>query len=290
MHDHWLVLLNALPSIPGEFLGRVFAVLIGAFAGAYAANWFAFRKARIERNTAELLAINAATSMTFGILNDACSFKDQYGRRTVENFRASKKHYLSALQNPPPGKQIDVNFEFYHLSHFKTPIEKLYDLCMSEINMTGIGLHAVSVLSQSLESFRRSLDGRNQAAERLEKTQMPPDEKAYTYFGINTGSGVHDTRFSDSIEGFEHSLDSVIYCCCFLIGQLARIGEQVEKRNGKNGPRLRRAEIKGIEADSDLFPERSGFPDFEKALENQNESEEKSRRSWFSFFGKSKGK
>ncbi len=201
MNDFWKEFVNALPLLPIDFLGSVLAVLIGAFAGAYAANWFAFRKARIERNTAELRAINSATSMTFGILNDSCNFKDQYGRSTVKNFQSEKEKYQNSLENLVPGSKIQVNFEFYHLSHFKTPIDKLYDLCVIEMNMTGIGLHAVSVLSQSLESFCRSLEGRNQIAKALEKTRMLPDEKAFRYFGIDTGSGVYDTRFSDSIEG-----------------------------------------------------------------------------------------
>jgi len=241
--------------------------LIGAFAGAAGANWFASKKEQTRALAHEVRATNSATQLAAAIANHSLGFKDQIGKQTITQYFCDRDRYIHFLEDAKlgrkPGEKFHVEYTFGNLKSFEHNSSKLVELVLHEISdapeIGTIALH----LEQTLNSFDHVMALRNAELVRLEalKGEKNDDEFAHIYFGIETNDGLIDERLKTAMEGFRSLLEDIIFFSIKLSEKTCVYATAKSKKFGKRKS-LKATTVNFGGVDKSLLPDKNNYPDF----------------------------
>jgi hypothetical protein len=240
--------------------------LIGAFAGAAGANWFASRKETNRQTIMEIRAANAATSLSGALANHALGFKEQVGLLTINQYFGDRDRYIAFLEEAKvgkrPGEAFQIEYAFTNLKHFAHDAPKLTHLVLHEVSADPMTVTIALHLEQTLNSLENVVKQRNLEIERLGKCKgkISDDEFAHLYFGIETGDGRIDERFVNTMEGFRELLDDTIFFSIELNEKTSTLAQNIANKLGKKSPKPTVFDFTQVSAG--LLPDRSNYLDF----------------------------
>jgi len=251
--------LNTLNSAFGTALAGAF---FGAAAASYLANRSNNKKFLLER----LLACNTAINLTIATLQHSLGFKEQLARPIIQEFNFDKDRYLKFLSDAAEGKvagNFEVQYNFGKVNLFRHRAHEIEGLVLSKVGVSGKTSMASTFLSQTLHSLEIAISQRQIEVERLSelKGSITDDELAHRYFGIETNSGLFDTRLSDSMTSIERQLDDTLFYSKFIFDGLILVSSSLTNQIGKSAPDQVVFTF-GDEKLADLMPDKNNYPDW----------------------------
>lgn len=255
-----------------NFMSSILGALIGAGAGAFAANWFADKKERDRLAITRLQHNNAAVVLATSIANHSLTFKKQHVRDMCNGFKANRERYEAFLKEAAkgslPGVPFEMEYDFRLLTLFHHDGDELHTLIIRDVAASpSVTLAAIQLL-QTLHSLESTFASRSAELDRLTdlRGKATNDEFAHVYFGLRTGHGI-DERYSDVMNSLENLLEDTILFSTFIAEELSNHGRELAKQLGKKAPKTFSWSFSEIE-DPSLMPAESRRPDWMKSVYN----------------------
>jgi len=281
-----LTVADIISGIWGFLNTNFSAALFGALAGAYAAHRIALRKERTDRLVGAIEATNTAIGLTNSIANVYISIKRQLLMNLAATYREQFEQFANQIQQAEgvigqAPNIVTVLADFRNISVPTVPIAALRDVVAAKI---GPSVHAGSLtqsLSQSIESFDRSIKVRNQSIIALH--QCGDEERVLRYFGLRVPGGIDET-YPDVMHGLTLQIDDCIYFSMKLAEILVQHGRNLPellKRAGKN-PNVVTVSYENVP--QAVLPNPDDYPDFERQYPTPLKSTKIKQSVWRKLF------
>lgn len=251
-----------------SFLDTNFATaLMGAFAGAFGANWIIRRTEERKMLYEQLRYIQTIVSATNLITNHFLSSKEQLLVPLKNNFEETERRYDQLVGQQADGPLIEFPFDFQKLPNMKVPIEELKDLIFHQLEFASPVQTLIQQLDTTVEQYNNAVTNRNQLVDQF--MAMNTHELAFIkhiLLGRPDGNGNANTVFPDAMNSLFKSADDAIYFSIKCSDYLIQLGKAIKEKLNIGEYKIIHMKFEP-EKLGDLLPDKASFIDWEKNLE-----------------------
>ena len=215
------------------FTTSLVGALAGAYFGARSAQRVAERSKVRDDLVKEIRNVNAATALSFGIVNGMLELKKQH----VAQLKSSHNHDLQRHQeymakresgeiqgNAPYALKID----FRKLPMVNQPISLLRDIVFGRLSTSGRALNLVASLEGALDSLNTSIAQRNHLIKMFEAGEFPPGaDLPAMYLSLPYNGGHVNQQYADIVGATASYTDDAIFFSCLLCKDIQEYGNGV---------------------------------------------------------------
>lgn len=241
-------LIKPLLNLLGNILeSNFFSTCAGALVGAYIAQSTITKLNEKKALNDEIRNVNVAISyalqtanILFDTKKDFCEIYSQYSqnkRTTVEYFKGENTN-LTNYSNVYVFKR-----DLRMLNPISIPIDTLKNILLKNLS-TNTKLAITSCeLEKAIHTFSFTINMRNDWIKEEESRPRPENDVEMRnfmlkYYGIDVGNEVVNTIYSDMMETILLSNDDGMFYSLFLIEELIKYGQSIQKKLGKNDQKI----------------------------------------------------
>jgi hypothetical protein len=239
----------------------------GALAGAWAAQRIADRAKLREQLLHEVQSTNTAIELAYVICNNYLNLKEQHVLPVQQRYDQQASEIDAHAQGIrtgmiPPNTELDLGlFDLRTLQAAYVPIDRLEQLVMEQLSVSGRPRPLVANLSQSVDTLNGTINNRNDLLSEYKERNLPLDAAVGFLFGLRRGNTI-DTRFKDTVSALSAQTDNCIQFSRMLCADLVKHGEtklrEFERLFGFGAPRIQRPVWDGPDSKG-LFPPSNEF-------------------------------
>ncbi|MGE5492163.1 MAG: hypothetical protein ACM31P_12850 [Actinomycetota bacterium] len=265
--------IQALGNAP--FTTSLLGALAGAFAGAYMAQRIAERGKRREELLVELRSVNAATALTFEIVNTLLALKTRHVQPLNATYQAEHSRYQDYAAKRVTGQiqgntPYPIQAELRSIPAVSIPTQMVQDLLFGKISATGRPLNLAASLTEALRHLGKAVDRHNELIGDFRARRLPPGtDLATMYLGLPGPGSQGNREYGDTVSGITTLTDDAIFFAQLLCLDLRDYGRGISDRLRK----LLRGE-----------PPRVYAVDFAKARADKLIPNDEDYASWFTAF------
>ncbi|MDZ4021882.1 hypothetical protein [Pseudomonas sichuanensis] len=194
-----------------SFFMTLAATLVGAFAGAWAAQRNNEKTKTVEFLKKEIQVSNRGIMLTLSSFNVALAIKKQYVKDLKEQYESELKRLDNyRKEHPRPSEPFETILMLHQLQTMNFPIEALQNVIMDQ--SSDKALRALTSLGEAIELLNSAITRRNELIESFKAGAIPRD---YTldamYFGLPV-NGNTNREYGSTIDGiFLYNNDVIFY-------------------------------------------------------------------------------
>ncbi len=223
----------------GDAMTTLWVALLGAFAGAKAAQLSSDRAKNRDELLAEVRAINSVLLMAIAILNTALSLKRQHVKPLKEKFDSERDRFLARQAYVKAGGQQAeeylVTFDLVLVDFPRMDVESLQTRLFERITAPARATLAASQLSGIIDNLRDCFRRRAELVEGYKGVQDLPLMTGL-YFGLRSRDGRIHEEYPNTVAGMATLTDDVLFFSHVVIKDLAEHGGLVLARYKKLVP------------------------------------------------------
>lgn len=276
--DPWIKLLQSETLWVG-FGTAALGSYFGALGGAWGIQRLADRVKLKDTLWKEVGRTNAAIEQVFGVSNTYLNLKEQFVRDVGARYERDLtlvQAYEEGLRSgaiaegtlPPALGTLDL----FTLSKIVVRIDRLEDIVMEELNITGRPRMTIATLGQSIYSVNAMLEDRNAAVSHIKASAgggLIRHKEVAFIFGLPV-DGATDQSFMSAVRGLVKSTDECIHFSRRLYDDLYVHGNEARDEFKRHFPRRDIPEVSKLNfGDAErkgLFPDLAIFADWETSF------------------------
>lgn len=251
------------------FNSNLGVALIGGFfgsaGGALGAQYITTRVLRHKEVLQDLKYLNAATLLSIQIANSALRLKNQHTQPLIKNYEQQFSDYSSGK----PVAQLrdedawSFQLDFMTTPPFNAPIERLEEIVISKVFLSGREISAVSELAAAIEGYKEAVSNRLKAIQTLQSIGIPTQQLA-KYFGIPEEDGTTDITYKTSVECIHEYVNDIIFFSVALSTDISKkAATLIHQESGifscSNAPHIVRPNWQAVKLNG-LVPDDSKYP------------------------------
>jgi len=242
---------------------------LGAFAGAWTAQFIAERSKNDADNLKEFRAANVAATIAFGVTDAILNLKQQLTAPLIAQYEAGKSEFLLHLEYGCRNEIYEFHADLQEIPPIDVPIAQLQKIVLEDITAPTRAIALTNVVFRMGLLLNKSIGDRNALTEEFRQNGVDPGQ----FYGLRTRQG-GDLRYLNSLEGIGVYCDSLIHFSKMLGNDLVVYGKSVKSRLPK---RLRR-QAKGVTSvnfskSADMLPDPAQFQSWEESfIESKKQS------------------
>lgn len=198
---------------------------LGAFAGAWAAQFIAERVKIRDQLLKEIRGVNAAVPLAYGITEAFLAIKAQFVKPLYDRYQADLADLLLHHEYAGKNEVFHFNADLRTIQPFEIAAEPLQQAVFGLTMAPSRVLALSSVIGRTSSLFIDIVTERNRLVAQFQSGDFHPN----IYFGLHAENRV-DLRYRTALEGISSYSDDLIFFSKLLGDDLVRYGKELREQ------------------------------------------------------------